>query len=124
MKKNIIAILLSFCLIAPAFASVRLVSSDESSSQNRGTLPNLSSLDTKALCKKEGFETTSCSAGLALRLQCPYSGEYYKGCCDPKYNYTKPYCYEQDMIPSTDDCFGFHYCIDKDQPGDELILEP
>ena len=118
MKKNIIAVLLSFCLITPAFAKVGFITSDSSSTQNHGLLPNLSSMDTKARCKSEGFETTSCSGANVLRLPCPYSGKYYKGCCNSKYNYTKPYCYEQDMIPSSDSCLGFHYCVDKNQPGD------
>jgi len=119
MKKNIIPVLLSFCLIAPAFAKVGFIASDTSSTQNRGKEITVTSTDseTKARCKAEGFEQTSCSSGV-LRLPCPYSGKYYKGCCDPKYNYTKPYCYEQDMIPSSSSCLGFYYCIDKDQPGD------
>lgn len=117
MNKYIITVLLSFCIITPATAGVRSVTIDSSSSQNRGLQPNLTSMDNKARCKAEGFEQTSCSSGV-LRLPCPYSGKYYKGCCDPKYNYTKPYCYEQDMIPSSSSCLGFYYCIDKDQPGD------
>ena len=113
--KKIVTVLLSFCFITSALAGVRLITSDESSNPNRGVLPNLTVMNNASRCRDEGFSTTSCSSGKVLRLPCPYSDSYYKGCCDPKYNYTMDYCYEQDMTPSTDSCQGFYYCIDKVQ---------
>ena len=115
--KNIIAILLSFCFVSSVSAKVQLITSDVSSTQNRGAALSVTytANQAKAACKDAGYETTTCTGGEVPRIVCPYADSYFKGCCDPIYNYVKSYCYEQDMTPSTTDCLGLHYCIDKDQ---------
>ena len=115
MNKYFLAVLLSFSVATPALCGVRSVVSETGS--NRGYTISVTSTtpQTEARCIAEGYKTTSCSGGKVPRLPCPYSGEYYGGCCEAKFNYTKAYCYEQDMKPSDNNCQGFYYCIDKEQ---------
>ena len=115
--KNIITVLLSVCFASSALGGVRMITSDVSSSQTRGAELSVTYTASQAetACKNAGYKTETCSGGKVPRIVCPYADSYFKGCCDPIYNFVKSYCYEQDMTPSTSDCLGLHYCIDKDQ---------
>ena len=109
--KYILPLFLLCCYIAQANAGVRSIAGDGSSAPGISS-SHFSFATSEQLCAKEGYNTNCAvkypgSRGIS---PCPHDASYFKGCCQAPYVYTINECVQQGLIPSNEDCYGYHAC--------------
>ncbi len=95
------------------YAGVRFIT-DVPRNSFAGKAPSNPTSSTQNRCAAIGYRETArtCKKGTIPTNPCPYSGNYYKSCCDEEYRYTREYCLKRGLTPSSHSCEGKYACRD------------